>query len=475
MKLPHYELARSRRDFLARAGAGFGSLALTHLLSRQGLLAAKAPASTSLPLPHHGKGKAKSVIFLFMEGGPSHLDSFDPKPLLNQLAGQPLPASFKRPLTAMGEQDSPLLGEKRVWKQFGQAGTWVSDWLPHTQKIVDDICVIRSCRQDGLNHVGSVCQMNTGSILAGRPSLGAWTVYGLGSENENLPAFVVMTDNESQPFNGTRNWGTGFMPSTYQGTRFRFGDEPVADLNNPSGVSRERQRKRIDFINQLNRSHAAPRAFHSDLEARINSFELAYRMQAEIPLAVNIDEEPQYIKDLYGVGGAKTDAVAKNCLLARRMVERGVRFVQVFCGTGSKWDAHSGIEKNHTDRFAESDQPVAALVMDLKQRGLLDETLVIWGGEFGRTPMSEKGDGRDHNPWGFTMWMAGGGVKGGQVLGSTDELGLYAVEDPQHVHDLHSTILYALGLDARELIYMNHGTEENPVINQGKPYMKIFG
>jgi hypothetical protein len=474
MKLPHFEPATSRRDFLARAGAGFGSLALTHLLARQGALAAKSGMAPG-NLPHHGKGKAKSVIFLFMEGGPSHLDSFDPKPLLNRLAGQSLPPSFKRPITAMGEQESPILGEKRVWKQFGESGTWVSDWLPHTQKIVDDICVIRSCRQDGLNHVGSVCQMNTGSILAGRPSLGAWTVYGLGSENENLPSFVVMTDNDSQPFNGTRNWGTGFMPSTYQGTQFRFGDQPVADLNNPAGVSRDRQRKRIEFINQLNRSHAAPRAFHSDLEARINSFELAYRMQAEIPLAVGLDEEPQHIKDLYGVGGAKTDAVAKNCLLARRLVERGVRFVQVFCGTGSKWDAHSGIEKNHTERFAESDQPVAALIMDLKQRGLLDETLVIWGGEFGRTPMSEKGDGRDHNPWGFTMWMAGGGVKGGQVLGSTDELGLYAVEDPQHVHDLHSTILYALGLEARELIYMNHGTEENPVINQGKPYLKVFG
>lgn len=471
MKFPHYESAHSRRDFLARAGAGFGSVALTHLLAQQGLL---AHGGARNPLPHHDKGKAKSVIFLFMEGGPSHLDLFDPKPLLNKLAGQPLPESFDRPLTAMGEQDSPILGEKRVWKQHGQAGTWVSDWLPHTSRIVDDIAVIRSCKQDGLNHVGSVCQMNTGSILAGRPSLGAWATYGLGSENENLPAFVVLTDNDSKPFNGSRNWGTGFMPSTYQGTLFKFGDEPVANLVNPKGVSEARQRGRIDFINQLNRSHAGPRGFQTDLDARIKSFELAFRMQAEIPLAVNIEEEPQHIQDLYGVGGAKTDAVAKNCLLARRLVERGVRFVEVFCGTGSKWDAHKDIEKNHGDRCAETDQPVAALVTDLKRRGLLDETLVIWGGEFGRTPMSEKGDGRDHNPWGFTMWMAGGGVKGGQTLGSTDELGLYAVEDPQHVHDLHSSILYALGLDARELLYMNNGTEENPVINQGKPFKKLF-
>ncbi|MCB1231961.1 MAG: DUF1501 domain-containing protein [Verrucomicrobiae bacterium] len=471
MKIPHYEQARSRRDFLARAGAGFGSLALTDLLLKQGVMAHGGQPN---PVPHHGKGKAKSVIFLFMEGGPSHIDLFDPKPLLNKLAGQPLPDSFHRPLTAMGEQDSPILAEKRVWKQHGQAGTWVSDWLPHTSKIVDDISVIRSCKQDGLNHVGSVCQMNTGSILAGRPSLGAWATYGLGSENENLPAFVVLCDNDSKPFNGTRNWGTGFMPSTYQGTQFNFGDEPVANLSNPKGVSNNRQRGRIDFINQLNRRHRGPRAYQSDLEARINSFELAYRMQSEIPLAVDLDEEPQYIKDMYGIGGEKTDAVAKNCLLARRLVERGVRFVQVFCGTGSKWDAHKGIEANHTARCAEVDQPSAALITDLKQRGLLDETLVIWGGEFGRTPMSEKGDGRDHNPWGFSMWMAGGGVKGGQTLGSTDELGLYAVEDPQHVHDLHSSILWSLGLDAKELIYMNNGTEENPVINQGKPFMKLF-
>ena len=472
MRLPHHEPAQSRRDFLARAGAGFGSLALTDLLLKQDLQS--AVTRPALPLPHHGRGKAKSVIFLFMEGGPSHIDTFDPKPLLNQLAGKPLPESFVRPLTAMGEQESPILGEKRTWKQHGESGTWVSDWLPHTAKIVDDIAVIRSCHQDGLNHVGSVCQMNTGSILAGRPSLGAWTTYGLGSENENLPAFVVLTDNDSKPFNGSRNWGTGFMPSAYQGTQFKFGDEPVANLRNPAGVSDARQKGRINFINQLNRRHAADRQSQSDLEARIKSFELAYRMQSEIPLAADLDDEPQYLKDLYGVGGAKTDAVAKNCLLARRLVERGVRFVQVFCGTGSKWDAHKGIEKNHTDRCAEADQPSAALIMDLKQRGLLDETLVIWGGEFGRTPMSEKGDGRDHNPWGFSMWMAGGGVKGGQVLGSTDELGLYAVEDPQHVHDLHSSILWSLGLEARELIYMNNGTEENPVINQGKPFRKLF-
>jgi len=256
MKTPHYQPARSRREFLTKAGAGFGSLALTSMLARDGAL-----ASINDPdfIAHHSRGKAKSVIFLFMEGGPSHLDSFDPKPALNKLAGKSLPQSFKRPLTAMGEAESPILGSKRKWKQHGEAGTWVSDWLPHTAGIVDDIAVIRSCHQDGLNHVGSVCQMNTGSVLAGRPSLGAWTVYGLGSENENLPSFVVLTDRDAKPFNGTRNWGTGFMPSTYQGTQFKFGDEPVANLANPAGVSNARQRGRIDFINQLNRDHLKSR------------------------------------------------------------------------------------------------------------------------------------------------------------------------------------------------------------------------
>ena len=320
---PHYRPASSRREFLTRAGAGFGSLALTHLLSADNALGS---TNTNAVVPNHF-GKAKSVIFLFMEGGPSHIDLFDPKPDLNKLAGQSLPASFKRPLTAMGEQESPILGSKRTWKQYGKAGTWVSNWLPHTSTIVDDIAVVRSCWADGLNHVGSVCQMNTGSVLAGRPSLGAWTLYGLGSQNNNLPAFVVLTDNDGKPFNGTRNWGTGFMPSTYQGTTFKFGDEPVADLNTPAGISARRQREKINFINQLNRKHAEPRKFQSDLEARINSYELAYRMQSEIPDVINIDDEPKHIKDLYGVGQKPTDAIAKNCILARRLVESGENVV----------------------------------------------------------------------------------------------------------------------------------------------------
>ncbi len=461
----------TRRDFLTRAGGGFGALALGGILGAE---RARAGAGLAGGKPHLPP-RARSVIFLFMEGGPSHIDLFDPKPELNRLAGQKLPGSFGTVLTAMGEQGSPILGCNRTWKQHGQSGVWISDWLPHTSTIVDDIAVIRSCWADGLNHVGSVCQMNTGDVLAGRPSLGAWASYGLGTENESLPSFVVLRDNEKKPHGGGRNWGTGFMPATYQGTPFEFGEQPVADINLPKGHSRGRQRGKIDFINALNRTHAAPRGFQSDLEARIDSYELAFRMQAEIPDVVGIENEPDHIKSLYGLGNEKTDAMARNCILARRLVERGVRFVQVYCGSGSAWDAHKGIEQNHSTRCAASDQPVAALVKDLKQRGLLDDTLVVWGGEFGRTPMSEKGDGRDHNPWGFTMWMAGGGVKGGQTLGSTDALGLRAVEDKQHVHDLHASILYALGLDHMQLHYMNNGRRETPTINTGKPFLKLFG
>jgi hypothetical protein len=462
----HYEQAITRRDFLTRAGGGFGALALGGILGTEKALGG---------LTGHHPTTAKSVIFLFMEGGPSHIDLLDPKPEVNRLAGQKVPSSFGKVLTAMGEQDSPILGCKRKWGQHGQAGTWVSDWLPHTAKIVDDIAVVRSCWADGLNHVGSVCQMNTGSVLAGRPSLGAWVNYGLGTENANLPAFVVLTDNEKKPSGGSRNWGTGFMPSKYQGTPFAVGDEPVANLNSPKGFSRRRQRQKLDFLSKLNQEHRESRTFSSDLEARIRSYELAFRMQAEVPETINLDNEPDHIRKLYGYDNEKTEAMARNCIMARRLVERGVRFVQVYCGSGSKWDAHSGIEGNHSSLCAASDQPVAALVQDLKQRGLLDSTLILWGGEFGRTPMSEKGDGRDHNPWGFTMWMAGGGVKGGQTLGSTDAIGLHTQEDPIHIHDLHATILHGMGLDNRQLHYLHNGRRESPTINSGDPYLKVFG
>jgi hypothetical protein len=475
-KIPHHEAVLSRRDFLLRAGGGFGALALSGLFQHEKLLAAGSSGSSpfSAKRPHF-PGKAKSVIFLFMEGGPSQLDTFDPKPKLNELAGKPLPPSFERVILAMGEMDAPLLASRRTWKQHGQSGLWVSDWLPHIAGCVDDMAVIRSCWGNGLNHANGVAQMNTGSTLGGRPSLGSWINYGLGTENQNLPAFVVLLDNNGQVVGGPRNWGTGFMPATYQGIRLQPGAVPIPNLNAPEGVTEEQQVAKLDFLNQINRRHASFRTGDTELEARIRSYELAFRMQAEAPEAVDLSKETEATQKLYGLDEKETEGFGRNCLLARRLVERGVRFVQLYHGTGSKWDAHSGIEKNHAELCRSSDKPIAGLLKDLKARGLLDETLVIWGGEFGRTPMSEKGDGRDHNPYGFTMWMAGGGVKGGQVIGETDEVGLHAIKDRLHIHDLHATILHLMGIDHMELVYRHMGRPERPTLNEGEAYKKIAG
>jgi hypothetical protein len=367
------------------------------------------------------------------------------------MAGQILPESFGSVVTAMGESRSPLLGCRRKWKRHREAGTWVSDWLPHTAEMVDDIAVIRSCWQDGINHSPGVCQMNTGSILGGRPSLGAWVNYGLGTEN----------------------WSAGFMPAAYQGIRLQETGDPIPNLFPPEGFTQSRQVAKVDFLNRLNRTYAAQHPEQSELEARIASYELAFRMQAEAPHTIDLSDETQETLDLYGMNQKETAVMGRLCLLARRLSESGVRFVQIYHGAGSKWDAHSGIEKNHTELCKQSDQPVAALLKDLKRRGLLDETLVIWGGEFGRTPMSEQGNGRDHNPTGFTMWMAGGGVRGGQTLGATDELGLRAVEDRLHVHDLHATILHLMGIDAMRLTYIHKGRPERPTLNEGNFFERL--
>ena len=470
--------AVSRRDFLTKTGAGFGAVALSSLLAENPLTAAPtAPVVSPLaPRLAHYAAKAKSVIFLFMEGGPSHLDTFDPKESLKKHAGKPLPPSFTKGLiTAMGEYNSPIFPDQRQWKQWGQSGLWISDWCKHVAESADDIAVLRSCWANGIVHSNGVCQMNTGSILAGRPSLGAWVSYGLGTLNQNLPAFVTMQDNNGTVVNGPRNWGAGFMPAVYQGTRILPGNEPIANLNTPEGVSDEQQRGKLDFLNTVNRQHASARPQQSELDARIAAYELAFRMQAEAPDAVDLSKETEATKKLYGMDDSVAAPFGRMCLLSRRLVERGVRFVQLYSGAGSKWDAHSGIEKNHGDRFRETDQPVAGLLKDLKSRGLLDSTLVIWGGEFGRTPMSEKGNGRDHNPTGFTMWMAGGGVKGGQVIGATDEFGLHAVEDRLHVHDLHATILHLLGINHEQLVFSYKGRPERATMNEGEIYRKITG
>ncbi|HVX13268.1 MAG TPA: DUF1501 domain-containing protein [Pirellulales bacterium] len=466
---PHHIVPGSRRQFLLEAGGGFGALALTSLLAKS--VAAAPSLGESNPLarrPPHFAPRAKSVIWCFLDGGPSHVDLFDPKPELTRLDGQPLPDSFTRPVTAMGRTAyTPLLGSRRTFSRHGESGTWVSDWYPEIARHVDEIALLRSCHADGLNHVGSVCQMNTGSILGGRPCLGSWAIYGLGSENTDLPGFVVLADYPEEPPGGNRNWGTGFMPATYQGTKFREGDSPILYLA-PSNAAAQDQRSKLDFIQQLNRRHRQARAEDDQLEARIAAYELAYRMQAAAPEAVDLRRETEATLDLYGIDQKETQRMGRNCLLARRLVERGVRFVQIYSGSGSKWDAHSNVEGNHARYCRESDRPIAGLLADLKQRGLLESTLVIWGGEFGRTPMSESGNGRDHNPYGFTMWLAGGGVRGGLTYGATDELGLYAVENRIHVHDLHATILHLLGLDHEGLTFAHNGQEERLTMVSGE-------
>jgi hypothetical protein len=465
----------TRREALLQGGAGFGALALSFLLQDHPASAQEAVRNPLSAKPRHFAAKAKSIIFLFMEGGPSHLDLFDYKPKLNELAGRPLPPSFGTVLTSMGEQGSPLLACKRQWQQHGQSGLWVSDWLPHLAGCADDLAILRSCWTDGINHSTGVCQMNTGTPLPGRPCLGSWVSYGLGTENENLPAFIVMQDSSASTINGPRNWSSGFMPAVYQGIRVNSAGETITNLQTLKDVSPERQQAKLQLLQQLNRQHALSRPQLAELDARIAAYELAFRMQAQAPEAIELAKESEATKTLYGLDQKDTAAFGRMCLMARRLVERGVRFVQLYSGAGSRWDAHSKIEQNHSSLCRSVDQPIAGLLKDLKARGLLESTLVIWGGEFGRTPMSEKGDGRDHNPYGFTMWLAGGGVKGGQAIGATDDLGLHAVQDRLHVHDLHATILWLLGLDHMRVIYPYKGRPERPTLNEGEAFKKITG
>jgi len=469
---------RSRREFLARAGCGFGALAFGYLLGLDGLLARAAnlkidPLNPLSPRPPHFPTRAKAVIWLFMEGGPSHLDLFDPKPALDRLAGQPMPESFGKVITAMGTASNALMPTKRSFNQHGESGIWVSDWLPNIAQHVDDMTVIRSCWADGLNHVGSVCQMNTGDILAGRPSLGAWTTYGLGTANDNLPTFVVMADG-ADPVGGPKNWSAGFLPATFEGTQFRTEGRPIFHLRPPRTIGEKQQRSKLDLLAELNRHFSADKPEDTELAARLNSYELAYRMQAAAPEAVDLSRESELTRKLYGLDEEPTRKFGTLCLLSRRLVERGVRFVQLYCGSNSGWDAHVDIEENHSKHCRASDKPIAGLLADLKARGMLEDTLVVWGGEFGRTPFNEEGRGRDHNPWGFTIWMAGGGVKRGTVYGTTDEIGLRAVEGKAHVHDIHATILHLLGMDHAKLTFLHNGRDERPTINAGEVIAEVI-
>ncbi len=465
---PHTTFEPTRREFFLKAGLGFGSLALSAMMASD----SRADVPNIDPLrplaarPPHFGARAKSCIFLFMEGGPSHIDLFDPKPALATHHGTPLPPSFGKVFTPMGVGGNTLMQSRRKFAQHGESGLWVSDWYPHIATVADDLTLVRSCWADGVNHVGSVCQMNTGSILAGRPSLGSWVTYGLGSENQDLPAFVVMAD-AAEPIGGPRNWGNAWLPATFQGTPFRPDGSPILHLTPPKSVSDQRQKAKLDLIADLDRKHAESRADDTRLAARIASYELAYRMQSTAPEAVDLAGESKETKALYGLDDPKCKDFGAMCLRARRLVERGVRFVQLYCGSGSQWDAHRDIEGNHSKLCARSDRPTAGLILDLKRRGLLDDTLVIWGGEFGRTPMNEGTDGRDHNPYGFSMVLAGGGTKAGTTYGTTDEFGLKAVENRVHVHDLHATILHLMGLDHKKLTFPRDGRDERLTVNGG--------
>lgn len=464
VRLPQVSL--SRRDFLQSAGGGFGMIALASMLAEQGLL-----AQTRNPLaarqPHHD-ATAQRVIFLFMSGGPSHLELFDPKPDLQRLHGTPLPESFGPVATRRNVERNRLLGTRRTFRKYGQAGIDVSDLLPNVAQCVDDLCVLRGCRGDSVTHPESVYLMNTGSILMGRPSLGAWVAYGLGTESQNMPAYVVLPDPQGWVKGGAPAWGNGFLPAAYQGTILSGGAAPIRYLHPPAGVTTTQQRRTLDLVNRLNQEHLRTRGDDGELSARIAAYELAFRMQAHAPEVVDTSRESAATRRLYGLDRPDTAEFGLRCLLARRMVERGVRFVQVYCGDTNGWDGHSEVDQNHSRLCAQSDLPIAGLLRDLKSRGLLDSTLVIWGGEFGRTPMTEGTTGRDHNPHGFTMWLAGGGVKGGQTIGATDEVGLRAAKDVTHVHDVQATILHLLGLNHERLTYRHNGRDERLTENAGE-------
>lgn len=447
----------SRRWFLRDCGVGLGAVAATSLLQQQAAQA--APGNDPLaPKKSHFPGKAKNVIYLFMAGAPSHLEMFDNKPQLSKYDGELPPAELLDGYrAAFINPNSRLLGPKFPFAKYGECGAELSSVLPHTAKVVDDLAIIKSMKTDAFNHAPAQIMMNTGSQLFGKPSLGAWTLYGLGSESQNLPAFVVFSSGSKGPSGGNSNWGSGYLPTVYQGVQLRSVGDPVLYLSNPNGIDRVAQRDALDAINELNRQRLSVTG-DPEIATRINSFEMAYRMQSSGPELMDLSSEPKHVLDMYGVDPQKS-SFAKNCLLARRLVERGTRFVQLF---HEAWDQHGNLTKGLQKNCRDTDQACAALIQDLKQRGMLEDTLIIWGGEFGRTPMVQGGgsDGRDHHPNAFTMWMAGGGVKPGVTYGQTDEFGFNTTENPVHVRDLHATILHLLGFDHTRLTHKFQGLDQ---------------
>jgi hypothetical protein len=477
---------RTRREFLWQAGGGFAALPLVSMLSSDGFLARQSVAADGTsgytnplaPKPPHFAAKAKSVIFLFMYGGPSHIDTFDYKPQMYGMDGKTIDVkTFGR---GGHKNQGRIVEPKWRFKQYGQCGKWVSDLFPHVAQCVDDIAFIHSMTADSPIHGSAMLMMNSGKIISGAPALGSWVNYGLGSVNENLPGFVVMLDRTGGPISGAKNWSSGYMPASYQGVVIRSQDAPILDLSLPEGMTQLAQRRMLDRLQEKNREHQARRVDNSDLAARIASYELAFKMQQHAPEAVDFKDETEDTQKLYGLDQPRTRDFARKCILARRLVERGVRFIQVYSGgnhNDSNWDAHGDLEKNHNYHAGNTDQPIAGLLQDLKRRGLLDSTLVVWGGEFGRQPTAEyeKGTGRDHNAYGFTMWMAGGGIKGGISVGTTDELGSAAVEKPLHVKNLHATILHQLGMDPNRLSYFHGGLDQKLVgVEHVEPIKEIM-
>lgn len=472
-KLPgrQYPCGKSRRESIWDMGIGFAGLALTSLLQGDGFFAndahaAETPANGPLtPIAQHFPAKAKACIFLTMNGAPSQVDTFDYKPELTKYAGMQLPAD-REYINSGGRKVGYLTPEWRPFRPGGESGQLISDYFPNVRKHADKLAIVNSCHTDSHAHGSALVAVNTGKTFIGRPSLGAWCVYGLGTENQSLPGYVVMLDKRGGPISGQPNWSSGFMPSTVSGTLFRPTGDPILNLRGPEHVSPLVQREQLDLLKQLNERHMKVRKGGSDLASRIQSYELAWRMQSEAPEAVDIAQETRQTIESYGIGKEPTNEYGRNCLVARRLVERGVRFVQLYSGGGhleDTWDAHESIEKNHGKHGAEVDQPIAALLTDLEERGLLDSTLVVWGGEFGRMPFSEGKDapGRNHNPYGYSMWFAGAGVKGGIRYGETDELGFQATTNPVHLHDLHATILHLMGLDHERLTYFHQGRQES--------------
>jgi hypothetical protein len=456
---------RTRRSFLWELGGGFLALPLVDLLGREGFFNSPAAANETpyTPGQTHFKSAAKHCVFLFMNGAPSQVDTFDPKPALDKYDGTSF--SGKTKVGSNGRPIGKLMKSPFPFRKHGESGLEISDLFPHTAKHADDLCVLRAMYTDTAAHSSGCLQLNSGSPLTGRPSLGSWLSYGLGTLNDSLPSYVVMTDPRGGPIGGAPNWGAGYMPAKFQGTLFRSGESPLLDLATPAGVTPEMQRRSLDLLKELNTQQASARPQDTELAARILSYELAYRMQTEAADAVDLGKEDQQTLDMYGLNNPVTADFGRKCLITRRLIEKGVRFIQLYSGGGhieATWDGHNDCITNHKTHAGETDQPIAALMTDLKRRGLWDETLLVWGGEFGRTPTSEGvgKPGRDHTWLGFSMWLAGAGVRGGQAVGATDELGFEGVSDRCHVSDLHATILRLMGFDHRRLTYLYNGLDQ---------------